>query len=366
VFGPGIISQDVKVLQQLMYVDSLRGHHSTGLFWLDMNGKSDHYKKALDGPDFLQLAIVDKVFASGTTNMLMMGHNRWATRGGISSETAHPFQCGNITLCHNGTLDTQVGLPDHTKFSVDSENIAHAFDKLGAEAVIPILEGAFALTWWDEGLSTFNMVKNEDRPLCIATSNKRNVTYYASERKMLDAILDRNGIKDVTYHELPVGSWVSVHMDRLKMGKPVIKKMETYVKPAHTSYYGRGTTYNSQRSSNTSLTNSELLTKWGVVAGQKVEFYSSGVEAYGIHQVNGTMHGGTVAGVHCEVRCYNQDRYSLAGIYEGIVTNAQSVQGAEYLVVREPKLIEVFDADGNNTTPEKKTKLAELIASKKT
>lgn len=357
------------MLQQLIYVDSLRGHHSTGLFWLKNNGDFDHFKKALDGPDFLQLGVVDKVMSDGITNMVMMAHNRYATRGGISSQTAHPFQCGNITLCHNGTLDTQFGLPDHAKFSVDSENIAHAFAVKGAEEIIPKLEGAFALTWWDEGEKTFNMVRNEDRPLCIATHKKRNVSYYASERKMLDAILDRNSITDVTFLDLPAGSWVSIVMDGTKMSKPVIKKLDTYVKPPYTSYYGTGQTYHQSYKSQTTTvtpTSGDLLRKWDLVVGEELEFYTSGVEAYGEHQVNGTMHGGTVMHPYIEVRAYSIDKHLLAGIYSGDITNAQSVGGDEYLVLRNLKLKEVFDNDQNNATPQKQAKLLEVLSGKKT
>ena len=34
----------------------------------------------------------------------VVGHNRSATRGGITTETAHQFQEGPITIVHNGTL----------------------------------------------------------------------------------------------------------------------------------------------------------------------------------------------------------------------------------------------------------------------
>ena len=226
-----------------MYVDSLRGHHSTGLAWVGKDDVPDHFKKAVDGPDFLQLQTVKNVLDVGINKTVLMGHNRYATRGGVSSATAHPFEHGDITLCHNGTLTTQVGLPEHQSFSVDSENISYAFAVDGVEETIPKLQGAFALTWIDEAASTFNLVRNSERPLCIATNKSRSVVYYASERLMLEAILTRNGVTKADYLELPVGKWMSFKLDKGKVEVPHIRNVKLHVKPVYS--YASGHTYQS-------------------------------------------------------------------------------------------------------------------------
>lgn len=369
VLGKGIIKSDVKIFQQLLYVDSLRGHHSTGIAWVDYRGKPDHFKKAVDGPDFLQLKPVKNVLDGAMTKCVLMGHNRYATRGGVSSATAHPFEYGDITLCHNGTLRTQVGLPDHTKFSVDSENIAHAFNKVGAADIIPELQGAFALTWYDAAEGTFNIVRNEERTLCIAAHESRNVIYYASERKMLEAILDRNGVENVTYHELQPGKWVKFDIDNGEVKPPVITDIEVYTAPpisySTQNYVGNYQSGGGSRSV-TQTVSEQLFNKWNLRMGDEVEFYVSGVDPYPSTPHIGTMTGAMTVDPFPEIRAYSQQTSALAGFYKGRISGASRVSGVEYLTIKDPRLTEVLLNDANNAGREEEVQDAvERAAGKK-
>jgi hypothetical protein len=306
----------------------------------------DWFKKALDGPDFLQLDVPSKVLSSALAYPVIMAHNRFATKGGVSTDTAHPFTHGDITLCHNGTLDTQYGLPEHTKFAVDSENIAYAFAVDGAKETIPKLQGAFALTWFDEAEDTFNMVRNDERPLCLAINKLRNVTYYASERKMLEAILHRNKVTDVDYLEVKPGKLVSWKLDGAKVEAPRIKNVKLYEKPPYVAPAYQGGGYQ-QRLTHVQ-SSAEILSDWKLLAGDRVEFYTTGVTPYSANQVIGNMEGMMCEDPYVEVKAFSVSTSLIAGYYEGVVQSGAKRGREEYIVVRELLLKEVIENDANN------------------
>jgi hypothetical protein len=364
-FGSGISKGDVSIIKQLIYVDSLRGHHSTGLATVDFQGNIETFKKAVDGPDFLQLNRAGDMLDNAPFCAVIFAHNRFATKGGISTKTAHPFTHGDITLCHNGTLDTQYGLPDSIKFAVDSENIAHAFNVKEPKDIIPILEGAFALTWWDAKTNKFNIVRNDERPLCFATHKTRKVTYYASERRMLEMVLERNNVSDVDYIELAAGKWVSVSVENGAVGLPNVKNIEVmdsfdYYKSYSWWKGGKGSKAAGKGAGkgNGVTTLPSPLEQWGMAVGDEVEFYSSGVAPYASHPSANSSDMGVLSGfmtdeVGLEVKSYNQPLDSLAGFYTGIVTNGVIVGVNKHISVNKVKLKEVIEGDANNVGLEK-------------
>ena len=150
VVGTGINFVDVKVFKQLLFVDALRGPHSTGVAINGGDNKVQTYKRSVNSTDFLQLKQGDAIASTSNTDFLL-GHNRYATQGAINDANAHPFTYGNVTLAHNGTLTDQTNLPDHKQFTVDSENIAYAMGLAeDPEQVISLLKGAFTLTWYND------------------------------------------------------------------------------------------------------------------------------------------------------------------------------------------------------------------------
>jgi hypothetical protein len=360
IVGQSITAVDLKVLKQLIFVDSLRGHHSTGLCSVDpFTGVPITYKKALDGPDFLQLKGSEAILKS-VLSPFIMAHNRHATRGGIGDQSAHPFTHGDITLCHNGTLDRQTNLPDHALFAVDSENICHAFDKLSPKDILPELEGAFALSWYDQSDNSFNLVRNTERPLCLAFNKNRDICYYASERKMLEAILDRNGI-NATYQELEAGKWIKFDLDKNDV-KPLVLtiKLKDPIPPytwPHGDYYP-AVQQNYQQNKKPAgakapsqhLVNS--LAPFGLKLGDTIEFYVEGVTTIGNAKL-GIMSGYTVAQPWGAVRCYQQNDRSLAGIYTGEIVNYVSQSGESCFIVNKPVLVDLMDKDPNNFGLEK-------------
>lgn len=182
----------VKYFKQALIADYMRGKHSTGVAVIN-NNKSWIKKLALDPINFLDLKDVDNNLTAFAD--VIMGHNRHATQGAVNAANAHPFEHGDITLMHNGTLTNKYSLETKYKapsFGTDSELVCWLFDNHNPEDIIPELIGAFALTWWDSKTETLNFVNNGERDFCYAVSG--NSIIWASERKMLEWIADRNSI----------------------------------------------------------------------------------------------------------------------------------------------------------------------------
>lgn len=200
--------------KQALICDSVRGKHSTGIF-MKTDKTSLLVKRAVNAIEFLKEANVDK--AINGLNRLMMGHNRFATKGGISNETAHPFKHGEVTLCHNGTLHYHQGLLKNKSesFDVDSEAICYLLSETDDPSeVLEQLDGAFALTWYDNRNKTFNIARNSERKLYIAkvldTKGEQNGAYlYASECGMLEWLAKRNDLRIETPLLVPVGEILS-------------------------------------------------------------------------------------------------------------------------------------------------------------
>ena len=345
VVGTGINFVDSKVFKQLLFVDALRGPHSTGVAINGSDNKVQTYKRSVNSTDFLQLKLGESIASTSNTDFLL-GHNRYATQGAINDANAHPFTYGNVTLAHNGTLTDQTNLPDHKQFTVDSENIAYAMGLAeDPEEVISILKGAFTLTWYNDYELKFYMVRNEERPMWIAHNKSRDVYYYASEKLMLEAILVRNNI-EYSIQELPVGQLKSFSFDVKALEKCSVstRKVKLQPKPKpkvannNWSSYPNGynhTTYPTLASNNLKV-------------GEIVEFYSHGLPDVSESNKKGTLYGCISEGKKLHVKAYNQPNSSLAGYYTGLVTSMIKDNGLDTVVVRDPWLIEVIEGDRNN------------------
>lgn len=227
-------TNDVKCFKNMLYADALRGHHSTGVFSLatktsvvsDNTFEGSVHKAA----GTMLAAIKDKDAglegAISTRAGLLLGHNRYATMGAHTAANAHPFEHGDVVLAHNGTLWDHYDLTTDY-FHIDSEAICKAMslvDPSDAGNVIKQLKGAFTLTWWDYRDSSFNMVRNDERPMFYAIANGN--LYYASEKLMLEWCLDRNNIVADEVIELPVGKHYKWKLSGFSATSPVITEVE--------------------------------------------------------------------------------------------------------------------------------------------
>lgn len=201
----GITYNLEKVFKNLLQLDTIRGPHSTGVAMVRTNGDNKTVKKLgtpweglFDSKDF------EEYLKGGSFNVLL-GHNRWATKGKINAKNAHPFDFDTLVGAHNGTLRSVRDLDNHEKFEVDSENIYHHMERNGVADTIKLLDGAFALTWYNKEESTINFIRNNERPLYYCLTEDRKAIIWASEDWMIEVACGMAGQKFGEIFSLPIG-----------------------------------------------------------------------------------------------------------------------------------------------------------------
>jgi hypothetical protein len=161
----GFIKTDMKLFEELLFADQLRGVDGTGLFY--NQGKEVYNFKAPGNTGELMRTEgyhkqIDNVIARGN---FIIGHNRAATKGSHIWANTHPFLEDHITLVHNGTLYQHNNLAKNC--DVDSRAIAKHMAAWGYEETLKEIHGAFALAWADDLDESLNFCRNNDRPLSI-------------------------------------------------------------------------------------------------------------------------------------------------------------------------------------------------------
>lgn len=200
----GLVGNDLDVFKQMMVDTIQRGDDSTGLFMTDYKNPSvlPTGVKVVGGPhNIYENADLWKEierFVSQNAGAII-GHGRWATRGTVNAENAHPFQHEHITLVHNGTIHGGVSYANkgETKIEVDSHALCVAMAEKGVLEALADVRGAYAVIVHDAKEGCLYAARNDDRPLHVYSTPERH--YIMSEGGFLDVILARYGkkIKDV-------------------------------------------------------------------------------------------------------------------------------------------------------------------------
>lgn len=246
----GIGRNDEKFITQGLYVDALRGMHSTGLAAVHKNGDVTTVKRAMSAYDFMGLKAVDSFFNRWNVHRAYIGHNRHATQGEVNNVNAHPFTIGDITMVHNGSLTNRVHLPDHHRFDVDSENICHSLNEIGPHETLKKLQGSFALVWHNAAEDKIYMARNNLRDLSFGVTNFGDV-YFASEEGMLTWIANRNKIDFKTIYDVTPKHLISFDLAGNRMDKYECEEVEYYTPPP-TSVYHRENVQKSKNKGNKS------------------------------------------------------------------------------------------------------------------
>lgn len=230
-----INGKDKQIFQDMLIFSQVRGPHSTGVAGVDRNGKNDlDLVRVLGRPG--DLIDVDKRWdkAVHTQKKFVLGHNRFATVGKISVQTAHPYEFDNIVGCHNGTI------PEHqlkklkdpyTNYGTDSQAVLANIEKFGVDKVIPNLIGAWALVWYDWRDGSLNFLRNGDRTLYYTYSANRRTIYWASEKGFLELALTRNDQEYGDVFDVTVDNhikWIIPSNWNHEFSKPVKKVVKGY------------------------------------------------------------------------------------------------------------------------------------------
>lgn len=217
-------------VEMMLKLDVLRGEHSTGVATVDKTGEIAVNKK-LGNPYELFDSRRYKAAVSRYDLWVMMGHNRYATKGKINSKNAHPFRFNNVVGAHNGTLRDVTNLKEHKAFEVDSEALMYNVELDGVEQVLPKLRGAYALTIYDDRDEAFYLARNDERPLFYCYTTDGKTMFYASEEWMLEVSLSRLKVGYKQIHSLEVGKMLRVERDPVKGIKVFVRNFEVYKAP---------------------------------------------------------------------------------------------------------------------------------------
>ena len=251
-----------KWLETATVISTLRGKDSTGIAVVDdPTNIAKRFKDTIPGWTFISTKQFDNALNPISANAYMI-HTRSATVGGVSHDSAHPFNVGPITMEHNGTLTSN----DHWVSSVnDSEWICQqlAGERTAAQ-VLSDLEGAYALVWHDARDGNIHLARNVERPLYYALSKDEKVLVWASEEWMLGACFARSplALEMLDIRELPVGGIHKFDLTnpagllrpRITPFTPQESKRYSYYSQSNSYYNGKKVYQPANTSTNTNLT----------------------------------------------------------------------------------------------------------------
>lgn len=191
----GFSYKELEAFETMLFLDTLRGWDSTGVFGVTNDKDVFIAKEAVSGPNFLKKSEYKDIRSSmSARGKFFVGHNRAATRGVVNDKNAHPFWVDDkIILVQNGTY--KGSHKHHKDVEVDSEAIAHVIaENDNVEEALNKINAAYALAWYNTATSTLNLVRNAERPLYIAIA-KNGSMWFASEAATLLYAAHRHDVK---------------------------------------------------------------------------------------------------------------------------------------------------------------------------
>lgn len=221
------------VFSQMLYADIFRGQDATGIILADSSPDGEIIVKKEASPSFEFLAGDggEVIFDNAWSSNVFIGHNRWASIGGMTDEFAHPFETERYVGVHNGTLKNHRKLCEGCdQFSSDSEALMFSINAIGIHETVKKIQGSFAIVLFDKEERVIHMMRNGDRPLSMSMiGEKEKSIVFSSEQKLSDWVLDRNDVKVVSSQELE--PYVLYTIDPDGLSDIVETPLEAYVPP---------------------------------------------------------------------------------------------------------------------------------------
>lgn len=232
----GLWTRDGEMFFHMLLLNAMRGMDSTGVAGIWKNQKDVDIIKCIGHP--FNLSRVDGwedwKRRCNSQYSAILGHGRLATRGATNTKNAHPFQRGDITLIHNGTLsnfwELKKNYSNPEAFEVDSDCAANHIHDSGLDA-FKKFEGAFAFIWHDLKDGKIRAIRNEERPLYVMERTDVNNPqwYLSSEPAIFDYVRSKGVIKG-TWKTLKPGEMITFDM---KKHNVEFTTVPLFKKPAH-------------------------------------------------------------------------------------------------------------------------------------
>ena len=162
------------VIAALLAIEE-RGPDSTGIAWTQGNQRKVWYDKRV-GPARKVAGTLDIAGRVPIQSALL--HTRWASKGALTYDNAHPLLADNVVLVHNGVIindDELVTLGTATRVGeVDSwalASIVQAWEHIGATHPCDVLDlavGDAAVGWYDANdPADLHLARLTGRPMTI-------------------------------------------------------------------------------------------------------------------------------------------------------------------------------------------------------
>ena len=349
-----------RFLREGILVDTLRGAHSTGVFAAGQESNDTlWFKKPIPGYDFIHVPNYLSMHNNFDKVYYAIAHNRHATKGLVNAVNAHPFEHGDITGVHNGSLTTFRGLAPNINFDTDSEHIIHSLANRGVEDTIQDLDGSFALVWHDKSDHTMHFIRNDERPFHLAFIKGQDTVVGASDKLMLKLLCSRSDLEIEKLYQTKVGREYIFQLEDLKNPTEVDRKLYTppvvqrfcpgVQQPGPKQQHQGNTTTTGVRTQNYRRAE-VLLNQYGLTIGETIKFWIGNFQKYDnsanntYGQVTGTWD--TKPYLNCVVNGVERSIYDAMDnwYYEGRIMAAALMDGNQLtLLLDKNSLVEVPD-----------------------
>lgn len=232
---------ELDVVYNLAIISTLRGIDSTGL---SLSYKEKHdapikhswIKNSINAIEFYADKEVRQLIKD-TKPLMVMGHNRSATVGGVTTNNAHPFETDTRIGMHNGTLYHPFKI--HGGSRTDSEEMFMFMEEKGLkETLLEMQHGAYALSSINKTDDTIEFVRNDKRTLFFMWGFSGQTLYWASERRFLVMAADRSPLvlKEEDIFILKVGELLTVPIGKHPKQFHTITDYTEHLKPKTEGY----------------------------------------------------------------------------------------------------------------------------------